>query len=102
MDYKIYRTPCNAAGYIVDSDQYGRYAIEAYCPQLIDTGFDCFPCHSAQLTDAMDADFENCPWKNECEYALANPATVVSVIGWDEADKLLDQDELAEAQKGEL
>ena len=32
MDYKIYRTPCNAAGYIVNSKEYGRYAIEAYCP----------------------------------------------------------------------
>lgn len=55
MDYKIYRTPCNAAGYIVDSKEYGRYAIEAY------------------------------------------PKSVTCVNGWDEADKLLDQDELNEA-----
>lgn len=83
MDYTIYRTPCNAAGYIIDSKEYGRYAIEAYCPQLEDCCSDC-PC------------------ENECEFALAKPKSVTCVNGWDEADKLLDQDELNEAQEGEL
>lgn len=78
MDYKIYRTPCNAAGYIVDSDQYGRYAIEAYCPQIEDCCSDC-PC------------------EDECEFVLAKPKSITCVNGWDEADKLLDQDELNEA-----
>ena len=78
MDYKIYRTPCNAAGYIVDSNQYGRYAIEAYCPQLE------YCC-------------SDCPWEDECQFALAEPKSVTCVNGWDEADKLLDQDELSEA-----
>lgn len=78
MDYKIYRTPCNAAGYIVNSKEYGRYAIEAYCPQLGDCCSDC-PC------------------EDECEFTLAKPKSVTCVNSWDEADKLLDQDELNEA-----
>lgn len=78
IDYKIYRTPCNAAGYIVNSKEYGRYAIEAHCPQLEDCCSDC-PC------------------EDECEFALAKPKSVTCVNGWDEADKLLDQDELNEA-----